>query len=439
MKLNEYFLYHIWDAQHLESSLSSLDGERIEVKYQGEWNTDSGPDFKNAILKIGDQILQGDVEIHLKTYDWVNHKHYEDVNFNSVILHVVYEHNMKLNYTVAENGTRITVIELKSQLNNDIRKLIKNFMASGCLIRNPDNCSFFGAEDPLMLEVILKQTGIIRFNKKLQRFNARLLDRDFDQLLYEGLLESLGYSKNKYQMYRLAVDIPFRNIRKWKKEGMTHEQLLAIWICSSGLYNYTSGIKDISILHKIKETYDDQDFYKNNLDYKWNCFRVRPQNNPVLRLIQISSFVYYSTDESLIHRVLNTMSFQKNKFNEKILLQRLSTLFFSDILVHRQQMGRKKLFSILINIIIPICCLYSEKMSFWDLGSILENLYKNLRGYEENTIISNMKKYMSEKQIEKIQEKFIFQQGLIHLYYSYCRSHVCELCNDFKKQLLSTL
>ena len=68
--------------------------EQIEILSQGNWNvTSPGPDFKFAEIKIGNLNWHGDVEIHLKSSDWVKHRHHFDPLYHRVILHVVAEYD----------------------------------------------------------------------------------------------------------------------------------------------------------------------------------------------------------------------------------------------------------------------------------------------------------------------------------------------------------
>ncbi|HQM79680.1 MAG TPA: DUF2851 family protein, partial [Candidatus Syntrophosphaera sp.] len=75
--MDEKFLYHIWDAGHLLTPLKTASGKTLQVKYQGQYNTSRGPDFHNVIIELNREILRGDVEIHLHSYDWIAHNHHE--------------------------------------------------------------------------------------------------------------------------------------------------------------------------------------------------------------------------------------------------------------------------------------------------------------------------------------------------------------------------
>src|SRR5690606_38676594 len=82
----------------------------IQIITTGEHNFNSGPDFFNARITIDDQQWAGNVEIHLKSSDWYLHNHENDANYNNVILHVVWEHDVEI---FRNNNTPIATLVLK--------------------------------------------------------------------------------------------------------------------------------------------------------------------------------------------------------------------------------------------------------------------------------------------------------------------------------------
>ena len=98
----EKLLQYIWQfGYYNKSNLQTSDGESITVVSPGTCNKNQGPDFLNARVKIGNTILAGNIELHLQTSDWKKHQHESDQTYKNVVLHVVYEHNEKVNHCLS--------------------------------------------------------------------------------------------------------------------------------------------------------------------------------------------------------------------------------------------------------------------------------------------------------------------------------------------------
>ncbi|MEK9139333.1 MAG: DUF2851 family protein, partial [Bacteroidota bacterium] len=86
----ERFLRHIWQRQRFNvAEVRTSDGRRVEILSPGVSNTDGGPDFTDARIRIGNIIFSGDVELHHDAQEWESHSHQTDQHYNRVILHVV--------------------------------------------------------------------------------------------------------------------------------------------------------------------------------------------------------------------------------------------------------------------------------------------------------------------------------------------------------------
>lgn len=100
--MTERLLQFVWQFQYFnKSQLQTIEGEEVSIVFPGHLNKNQGPDFLNARVKIGKTILAGSVELHLKTSDWIRHKHAGDTNYKNVILHVVYSNDVTKSFFMA--------------------------------------------------------------------------------------------------------------------------------------------------------------------------------------------------------------------------------------------------------------------------------------------------------------------------------------------------
>ena len=84
----EDLLHYCWKYRlYQQDNLKTSDGQTVEVISTGTHNTDAGPDFFNAKIKIDGTLWVGNVEIHNKASDWKLHHHDSDKAYDTVVLH----------------------------------------------------------------------------------------------------------------------------------------------------------------------------------------------------------------------------------------------------------------------------------------------------------------------------------------------------------------
>ena len=116
--MKEDFLHHIWQFKKFNSQqLTTVQGEPVAIINSGQYLQQSGPDFFNAQLRIGNQTWAGNVEIHIKSSDWYLHNHERDAKYDNVILHVVWEHDAEV---MRRDTTEIPVLELKNYVDAQV-------------------------------------------------------------------------------------------------------------------------------------------------------------------------------------------------------------------------------------------------------------------------------------------------------------------------------
>ncbi len=119
--MRESFLHFLWRWRrfHLHA-LCTTQGQPLEILHPGEWNTHAGPDFFNARIRLGDTLWAGNVEIHLRSSDWMLHGHQRDPAYDNVVLHVVLEEDLPAMHT---SGERIPCLELKERIPANILEI----------------------------------------------------------------------------------------------------------------------------------------------------------------------------------------------------------------------------------------------------------------------------------------------------------------------------
>lgn len=428
--MQEKFLYHIWDEGHFQQELTTVSGKSLRVVYQGLYNTNRGPDFVNAYIIMDNVSLTGNIEIHLSPQDWERHNHQEDQYYNSVILHVVFDNPRSIPFTVREDGELVEILVLKPYLTQDISKLIDD-KAFVYPVTKSDYCDLLSLATQERVQLILGEFGRKRFWGKVRRFNAMLTFHDFDQLLYQGIMEALGYDKNKYNMQYLASEITWAEISTWAREGLRAQDLRAILCVASGILPRSEKLLDSELVTSLIKDFETQAFYyaKHNID--WQLFRVRPQNHPIFRLLAISDFFADAAQVGLLKTIIGLYGNESKPFFAS----------FSDCLLSSSKasktgtpLGKSLLANIFLNIILPIAYLYMQKIGD-EAGKIsIIKTYREFPALSENHITKYMHTKVNNQ--ARYKNKAHIQQGMIEIYNHYCQYHLCDQCtNEFKRMV----
>ncbi len=428
--MEEKFLYHIWDAGHLSTNLRTVSGKALQIKYQGQFNTFRGPDFVNTIIELDGEDLRGAVEIHLETQDWLRHSHQEDQYYNAVVLHVVLNHNGKSLHTVKENGELAEILELKDQLSDDIRKLIVN-IGQNQLRSGDAYCDLLSAIDNDRLVAILSLHGRQRFMGKVRRFNAALSFSNFDQILYEGMMEAAGYDKNKLNLLQLAQSITFADLKEWDAGNLDCLAMISILSGSSGLLAKSKNRIAEEQYNALMKAYEAQAYHARKVDIDWQLFRIRPGNHPMLRLILLSEFIHTCLKDGLLSSFLTEVESGNPKPTDryKRFTKLLSSPSEQDML-KAKSLGKTVINNIFLNIYLPIMFLYAQKLNDAEMAKSLMESWECFGALEENYITRFMCRHINPSQVSNVNKRSLYQQGLMDIFYRTCRYHLCDQCKE---------
>ena len=219
--MKEIFLHFVWQHQLFDANLlKTIDCESIEVINIGTYNTNAGPDFTKARLKIGNTIWAGDVEIHIRSQDWKTHKHNTNPQYNSVILHLCYEGDY-----IAQNanGTNIptALICIKKDVLQAYEKLKKFPQTNTCF---PEILQIDTFTQNMWFDRLVVERFEEKSNRILQIFENT--SQNWEETLYINLAYSFGLKVNSEAFTNLAKSLPYSLLLKHKNNLFQLEALL---------------------------------------------------------------------------------------------------------------------------------------------------------------------------------------------------------------------
>ena len=116
--MNEKLLQYLWNFKIFNSfDFKDVDGNDVEILDYGRWNFDSGPDFLFGKIKTNGLIIAGNIELHVKSSDWIFHKHSGNPEFENIIAHVVFSHDVELEEFKNKN---VLTLELKDYIDENV-------------------------------------------------------------------------------------------------------------------------------------------------------------------------------------------------------------------------------------------------------------------------------------------------------------------------------
>lgn len=289
-----------WNGALLRSVTTS-DGDAIDVIFHGTWSHGHGPDFQNAILTSPQRGYQrGAVEIHTRTSDWYRHGHHTDPAYNDVILHIVSIDDDEPVRTAG--GSHIPTARLTIE-DTVLFAIDRNLPDIWDRIGGNVCAATLATEAPREIVHIIHGLGDNRLQDRATRYAALLSEHDANAIIIEGVFDALGYSENRTPMRRVAEVITRYHL-------MDDPRLLTSPTPPAWLGAALLGIGGFLPLaprdaHAAGVLPNDQylierwwaesapAFSHDQLSpTDWTTARVRPANHPAYRLMQGAAFLH---------------------------------------------------------------------------------------------------------------------------------------------------
>jgi Protein of unknown function (DUF2851) len=212
--LTERMVAQLWNDLAFDlTDLKATNNAPLQIVYRGRWSYGNGPDFQKAIISIPcRRLLNGDVEIHVRSSDWFAHGHHTDHHYDSVVLHVVVWDDVTRPIANSK-GELILTLCLESRLpeENELERY-EQLTPLGAI--SGRSCwSRAVSVDDARIGPLLDELGDRRFADKVTCFEGELSCSSPDQVLYASVLDALGYSANREPFRRLAASLSIEELR----------------------------------------------------------------------------------------------------------------------------------------------------------------------------------------------------------------------------------
>ncbi len=411
----EQLLHYTWKHKIFPlHELRTTDGRLLEVLNPGIYNTDAGPDFTGAKIKLNGIEWVGNVEIHQKTGDWFRHHHDTDAAYENIILHVAAEIDQRLFYP---NGQEIPQLQLSvpSYVEENYSELSHNDCRPPCrhVIGELSTFLIHNWMTSLTLERIEERTRQIMLRREA-------LDKNWEDTLFVTLARNFGFGINGDAFEQWAQSIPMSAVGKHRDSLF---QIEAIFFGQAGLLENDHEDNYYRQLQK-EYRYLRQKFTLTPIDPKvWKFLRLRPQNFPYIRIAQLA-MLYYEQRLNL-SRLLNTQNLDEVS---ALLLTHVSDYWRTHYTFDAQPtkpvektLSPSSIQLIVINSVAPILFAYGKYKSDHSLCDRAFSLWEQLKP-ENNTIIRDW--VSAGISCENAADS----QALIQLHRNYCQRRDCLRC-----------
>ncbi len=412
--MNEKLLQYLWNFKvFTHFNFRDLTGNPIEIIDFGQLNKDSGPDFLMAKIKINSVILAGNIELHVRSSDWVFHQHAEDPNYENIILHVVFQNDADIEELIKKN---IPTLELKDHIDENLFGKYEKFLKGNQFIScedlfNPNVIPFYFYEETL-LKKLEEKSSELENDLKIHKNN-------YEAVLFHSIAYSFGLKVNAYLFKQISESVDFTVFNKIRRNKTQLEALLF------GISGWLEKPEE----EQIKIWRREFDFLKakfelSDLIIRPKFLRLRPHNFPTLRLSQLAD-LYHShqnlfskiihaknTDELMeIFNGIKASDYWDNHFN----FGKISTIDQQKILT------KDFIELVILNSILPLKYIYHKDHNEEITEEILA-FYKELSA-EKNSIVNGW------KNLGLTIQNALQTQSLIHHYKNYCTLKNCLNCS----------
>ena len=347
-------MHYVWKHKIFPlKMLQTTTGEPVEVIDAGLPNTNAGPDFFNAKLKIGGTLWVGNIEVHTLASDWMRHGHDKDAAYDNVILHVAETVDCEV---FRANGVPVPQLQLPCP--DPVRQRYDELSHAEIY---PPCYSILSSLPKLTVHSWLSALQVERFEQKARVIATRLerYNNHWEDVFFITLARNFGFGLNGDAFEAWASRLPFRAIDKHRDDLF---QVEAFFFGQAGLLDEELPDADGYYRKLQKEFRYLQHKFELSVPMtatQWRFLRLRPGNFPHVRLAQLANLYY--KERSLFSRIMEADTLEAVR---KLLTVTTSPYWeehfnFRKVSSSREkQVGKNAQNLIIINTVIPFLYAY---------------------------------------------------------------------------------
>ena len=415
--MKEVFLHYIWKLnQFSHQNLQTFHGDFIEIVKVGKLNHHAGPDFLEAEIIISDKLWIGSVEMHVNSSDWNIHQHSDDIAYQNVILHVVWNHDSEVDILRQRN---VQTLILQDFVKPEIVFNYQNIINSKL---DKIYCEeFLDLIDFKQFSFWFERILIERFEEKTQ-IVLEILNQNnsnWEETLFKSLAKNFGLKVNVETFELWSNSFPFNVLQKIQFDALKVEALFF------GQAGFLEEDYENAYFNQLKKEYN---FLKNKYQIQaienslFRFSKMRPIGFPTIRLAQLAAiYTQYLSLFSVIIQPKNLKEFYKI-FDKQELNSFWNThyTFKNESKFQLKNLSKDKINNLLINTIIPIRYAFERQKDEVEIDFYLDLL--NEMDPENNSILNEFERIGFENKTAKD------SQQLIQLKKRYCSEKKCLNC-----------
>ncbi len=416
--MKETFLHHIWKMRYFnQTDLKTTHHSFVEIIHQGNINQNAGPDFLNAEIVIGKQLWAGSVEMHINSSDWDLHQHSQDLAYQNVILHVVWNHDKEIDYLRSRNVETLVlkdfvpkeiVFNYENILNQNQQKIpCQNLFQTSKIDWDKINFWFDGL---LVDRLKYKTKTVIDLYEKC--------NHAWEEVTFKLIAQNFGLKINQEAFEIWAASFPFKVLQKVQQNP---QQVEALFFGQAGFLaevfdEYAATLQ--TEYHFLQRKFNLNPIPKSIFKFS----SLRPLGFPTIRIAQLSSL--YANYNSIFSEIIQFKTIQQfEDFFGSIktsVYWETHYVFGKESKLIRKSISVSKIHNLIINTILPLRFTYEKLQDNLDIDFYFQ-LLEHLKS-EQNSVIDLYKEIGFKPKSAKD------SQALLQLKKCYCDEKKCLNC-----------